>query len=76
LVKGLRVSPQARGLGPRRNNGRVMNRGCPVNWIAADTLRIEDGLLVEHWDVIQNEATEEQSKSGVPTFGKTFPKYK
>ena len=33
-------------------------------------------LLVEHWDVIQDEATEEQSKSGASMFGKTFPKYK
>src|ERR1700745_763956 len=24
-----------------------------VSWIAADILRIKDGLLVEHWDVIQ-----------------------
>jgi predicted SnoaL-like aldol condensation-catalyzing enzyme len=29
----------------------------PVNWIAADVLRLEDGVLVEHWDVIQDEAT-------------------
>ena len=36
--------------------------GAPVNWIAADILRIEDGNLVEHWDVIQDEAIEEQSK--------------
>ena len=48
----------------------------PVNWIAADILRIEDGILVEHWDVIQDEATGEQSKSGAPMFGKTFPKHK
>jgi predicted SnoaL-like aldol condensation-catalyzing enzyme len=47
-----------------------------VNWIAADILRIQDGTLVEHWDVIQDEATEEQSKSGAPMFGKTFPNYK
>jgi predicted SnoaL-like aldol condensation-catalyzing enzyme len=47
-----------------------------VNWIAADIVRIEDGVLVEHWDVIQDEATSEQSKSGAPMFGKTFPKYK
>jgi predicted SnoaL-like aldol condensation-catalyzing enzyme len=40
------------------------------------SLRIRDGILVEHWDVIQNEATEDQSKSGAPMFGKTFPKYK
>ena len=33
----------------------------------------EDGVLVEHWDVIQDEATREQSKSGNPMFGDTFP---
>jgi len=57
-------------------HGRFSGFGAPVNWIAADILRIEDGRLVEHWDVIQDEATEEQSKSGAPMFGKTFPKYK
>jgi predicted SnoaL-like aldol condensation-catalyzing enzyme len=57
-------------------HGRFSGFGAPANWIAADILRIEDGLLVEHWDVIQDEATEEQSKSGAPMFGKTFPKYK
>jgi len=46
----------------------------PVNWIAADILRIEDGLLVEHWDVIQDEATEAQSKSQAPMFGASFPR--
>jgi predicted SnoaL-like aldol condensation-catalyzing enzyme len=57
-------------------HGRFSGFGAPVNWIAADILRIGDGILVEHWDVIQDEATEEQSKSGAPMFGKTFPKYK
>jgi predicted SnoaL-like aldol condensation-catalyzing enzyme len=56
-------------------HGRFSGFGAPVNWIAADILRIEDGLLVEHWDVIQDEATEEQSKSGAPMFGQTFPKH-
>jgi predicted SnoaL-like aldol condensation-catalyzing enzyme len=55
-------------------HGRFSGFGAPVNWIAADILRIEDGLLVEHWDVIQDEATEEQSKSRAPMFGQTFPK--
>jgi len=32
-----------------------------------------NGVLVEHWDVIQNEATEAESKSGRPMFGLTFP---
>ena len=57
-------------------HGRFSGFGAPANWIAADILRIEDGLLVEHWDVIRDEATQEQSKSGAPMFGKTFPKYK
>ena len=54
-------------------HGRFSGRGQPANWIAADILRIEDGLLVEHWDVIQDEATQEQSKSGMPMFGDKFP---
>ena len=57
-------------------HGRFSNFGLPVNWIAADIVRIEDGILAEHWDVIQDEATEEQSKSGAPMFGKIFPTYK
>ncbi len=36
------------------------------------TFRIKDGVLVEHWDVIQDEATQEQSKSGRPMFGDSF----
>ena len=44
-----------------------------MNWIAADIVRIQDRILVEHWDVIQDEATEEQSTSKRPMFGKTFP---
>src|ERR1700687_1456631 len=55
-------------------HGRFSGLGQPVNWIAADILRIKDGLLVEHWDVIQDEATEVQSKSGRPMFGGEFPK--
>lgn len=55
-------------------HGRFSNIGLPVNWIAADIVRLKDGMLVEHWDVIQDEATEEQSKSGNPMFGNSFPK--
>jgi hypothetical protein len=54
-------------------HGRFSGFGAPENWIAADIVRIQNGILVEHWDVIQDEATEEQSKSGAPMFGKTFP---
>ena len=56
-------------------HGRFSNFGLPVNWIAADIVRIEDGVLVEHWDVIQDEATQEQSKSGQPMFARTFATY-
>jgi predicted SnoaL-like aldol condensation-catalyzing enzyme len=54
-------------------HGRFSGFGEPVNWVAADIVRIEDGLLAEHWDVIEDEATAEQSKSGRPMFGETFP---
>ena len=56
-------------------HGRFSGMGLPVNWIAADILRIENGILVEHWDVIQDEASEEQSKSKAPMFGASFPVY-
>ena len=54
-------------------HGRFSGFGAPVNWIAADILRLEDGLLAEHWDIIQDEARKEQSKSGNPMFGDRFP---
>jgi predicted SnoaL-like aldol condensation-catalyzing enzyme len=56
-------------------HGRFSGFGAPVNWIAADIVRIQNGILVEHWDVIRDEATEEQSKSKQPMFGTTFPTY-
>jgi predicted SnoaL-like aldol condensation-catalyzing enzyme len=55
-------------------HGRFSNIGLPVNWIAADVVRLKDGILVEHWDVIQDEATKQQSRSGNPMFGDAFPK--
>src|ERR1700757_363652 len=54
-------------------HGRFSGLGLPANWIAVDIVRIENGLLAEHWDVIQDEATREQSKSGNPMFGDKFP---
>src|ERR1700693_5987336 len=56
-------------------HGRFSDFGLAVNWIAADIVRMQDGLLVEHWDVIQDEATEEQAKRGKPMFGDTFPEH-
>jgi predicted SnoaL-like aldol condensation-catalyzing enzyme len=54
-------------------HGRFSGFRAPANWIAADILRVQNGILVEHWDVIQDEATEEQSISKRPMFGTTFP---
>lgn len=53
-------------------HGRFSGFGQPVNWIAADILRVKDGILVEHWDVIEDEASRRESKSGLPMFGDTF----
>ncbi|MEG9434388.1 nuclear transport factor 2 family protein [Terriglobus sp. ADX1] len=53
-------------------HGRFSGFGLPVNWIAADILKIYDGILIEHWDVIQDEATLEGSKSKAPMFGDHF----
>ena len=54
-------------------HGRFSGTGRPAAWIAADIVRIENGRLAEHWDVLQDEATKEKSKSGRPMFGLTFP---
>jgi len=53
-------------------HGRFSGLGRPKNWIAADILRIVDGVLVEHWDVIEDEASRTESKSGRPMFGADF----
>ena len=55
-------------------HSRISNIGLPANWITADIVRLKNGIIVEHWDVIQDEATEEQSKSKAPMFGDKFPK--
>jgi len=53
--------------------GRFSAFGQTANWIAVDILRVQDGIMVEHWEVLQDEATEEQSKSKRPMFGNAFP---
>ena len=53
-------------------HGRFSGTGRPVAWVAADIVRIETGRLAEHWDVLQDEATKAESKSGLPMFGDRF----
>lgn len=53
-------------------HGRFSGHGRPRAWIAADIVRVEGGRLAEHWDVLQEEATRDESKSGLPMFGASF----
>src|SRR5579863_9377216 len=54
-------------------HGRFSGLGLPANWIVVDIVRLENGFLAEHWDVIEDEATREKSASGLPMFGNSFP---
>ena len=53
-------------------HGRFSGTGRPVAWVAADIVRIENDRLAEHWDVLQDEVTKAESKSGLPMFGDHF----
>jgi predicted SnoaL-like aldol condensation-catalyzing enzyme len=53
-------------------HGRLSGTGRARNWIAADILRIEDGVIAEHWIVVQDEVAEADSKCGLPMFGERF----
>ena len=54
-------------------HSRFSGFGQAKNWIVADFVRVVDGLLVEHWDVVEDEASQAESKSGRPMFGDRFP---
>ena len=54
-------------------HGRFSGHGLPAAWVVADIVRMENDVLAEHWDVIQDEATQAQSRSGLPMFGDNFP---
>ena len=54
-------------------HGRFSGLGPGIpNWIVVDIVRVENGVLAEHWDVIQDEASRASSKSGLPMFGDKF----
>ncbi|MGA9511179.1 MAG: hypothetical protein WBV55_21335 [Candidatus Sulfotelmatobacter sp.] len=44
-----------------------------INRTTVDIMRFKEGVFAEHWDVIQPEATKEESKSKLPMFGDRFP---
>ena len=53
-------------------HGRFSGLGLPANWIVVDIVRLENGLLAEHWDVIEDEATRE-TRAAKQTFSKRQP---
>ena len=53
-------------------HGRFSGGGRPTK-IVVDIVRIEGGHLAEHWDVMEDEVTRAESKSGLPMFGNQFP---
>ena len=54
-------------------HGRFTNNGRSRAWVAGDVIRVANGVIVEHWDTLQDEVTREESKSGLPMFGDRFP---
>lgn len=54
-------------------HSRYTNSATSTALIGVDIMRIENGKLVEHWDVLQDEATRSESAGGNPMFGDTFP---
>ena len=53
-------------------HGRFTGNGRPRAWIAGDVVRVANGVLVEHWDTLQDEVTKQESTSGLPMFGDRF----
>ncbi|WP_275408525.1 hypothetical protein [Planosporangium mesophilum] len=39
----------------------------------ADFVRMEDGQLREHCDIVEDEVTRENAARGLPVFGDVFP---
>jgi predicted SnoaL-like aldol condensation-catalyzing enzyme len=54
-------------------HGRFSHIGQAANWIVVDICRLQDGILVEHWDVIQDEVGQAASAGGHAMFGNAFP---
>ena len=53
-------------------HGRFSGFSAPVNWIAADIVRIEAGILAEHWDVIQDEERRSSQRAACLCSGTRF----
>ena len=47
-------------------HGRFAHIGQAANWVVVDICRLEAGVIVEHWDVIQDEVGLAASAGGRP----------
>src|SRR5580698_7705513 len=54
-------------------HGRFSGIGRPAAWIPADIVRFEDGLMAEHWGVLQEEARRKECVSGLFMVGESLP---
>jgi len=48
-----------------------LGEGVP-NWVVVAIVRMEDGILAEHWDVIQDEATPRSPRAAIRCSGANF----
>ena len=70
----LRTSAHCRG-GRLRNYPRTVFRKRPTGRLDRRGYSTDqERPLGQHWDVLQDEATKAQSKSGLPMFGEEFSK--
>jgi predicted SnoaL-like aldol condensation-catalyzing enzyme len=54
-------------------HGRFSGIGQPANWIVVDIVRLEDGQLAEHWDVIQDEHPGARRRAAYRCLARRFP---
>jgi hypothetical protein len=47
----------------RRDDDDRFPAAPPAAWVAADVVRMENGVLAEHWRVLQDEATKADSRA-------------
>jgi predicted SnoaL-like aldol condensation-catalyzing enzyme len=52
-------------------HGRFSGFCGAANWVSANVVRIRDRILVEHWDVLQEEETRERSIGQSPMYDRS-----
>jgi len=73
FVVGADLAKAPEVLLPAYDDARGVTAAFNRNLLARiDFVRVVDGILVEHWDVVEDEASQIESKSGRPMFGDRF----